>query len=71
MTEAKKAEVVDMVSHLPNKDLFIHMISALKNESYLYAGILSKEIRSRSFSDYEIKTIKESQYYPMLNGVLD
>jgi len=71
MSEEKRAEVTTLVSHMHNSDLFIHLISALRNESYRYAGILSDEIKRRPFSQYEVNTIRNSEFYGLLNGVLD
>lgn len=71
LQEQKRELVASRVSQLHNADLFVHFISALKTESYLYAGMLSHEIKCRHFSEVEIQTIKQSCFYSMLNGVFD
>ncbi len=71
LQEQKRELVASRVSQLHNADLFIHFISALKTESYIYAGVLSREIKCRHFSALEIQTIKQSRFYSLLNGVLD
>lgn len=71
MSNYKKAQVVNLVQCLSKKDLLIHLMSALKSESFLYASILKSEILSRSFTEQEKKVIRQSSFYPQLNGVLD
>ena len=70
MSERKKKTVSHMASCLEKKDLFLHFISALASESYLYAGILRDEIQSRSFTNEELNVLKNSSFYPRLNGIL-
>jgi hypothetical protein len=65
---AKREEVAALVQNLTKKDLFLHMISALRQESYLYAAILKEGIKSRTFSSEETR---ESSHYPMLKGIMD
>ncbi|MDF9798421.1 hypothetical protein OKW21_003684 [Catalinimonas alkaloidigena] len=71
MSSQRKAQVSSLVRQFSKKDLFIHLISALKSESFLYAGILKDEILSRPFSEKEKQTIRKSSFYPQLNGILD
>ena len=56
---------------LRKPELFIHLITALRNECYLYAGVLRDEIQRRTFTFQEVKTLQNSSFYPLLNGVLD
>jgi len=71
MTEKKRVVVSHMARRLSKKDLFIHLISALSSESYLYASILRDEIQRRVFSREEVLAIRNSHFYPRLNGILD
>ncbi len=72
MVENRRKKVIaQQINEMRNADLFILFIRALKTESYLYAGLLSDEIKRRPFSMLEIETIKRSHYYPMLNGIFD
>jgi len=49
----------------------MHFMSALANESYLYASILRDEIRSRPFTISELHQLKKSSFYPKLNGLFE
>lgn len=71
MSNYKKAQVATLVQGLSKKDLFIHLMSALRSESFLYASILRTEILTRKFTDQEKKQIRQSAFYPDLNGILD
>lgn len=71
MSTQRKAQVSFLVQQFSKKDLFIHLISALRSESFLYASILKNEILSRPFSEKEKQQIRKSSFYPMLNGILD
>ncbi|WKN29895.1 hypothetical protein PZB74_13060 [Porifericola rhodea] len=71
MNHSKRQEVVGLVKDLTKKDLFIHLLSALKTESYLYASILKKEIHKRPFTPEEVSAIRQSSFYPQLNGILN
>ncbi|MEK6478271.1 hypothetical protein WJR50_12070 [Catalinimonas sp. 4WD22] len=71
MSMQRKAQVSSLVQQFSKKDLFVHLISALRSESFLYASILRTEILNRPFSELEKQTIRESSFYPMLNGILD
>ncbi|WPP50165.1 hypothetical protein [Catalinimonas niigatensis] len=71
MSNYKKAQVATLVQQFSKKDLLIHLISAIKSESFLYASILRSEILSRKFTEQEKIVIRQSSFYPKLNGVLD
>lgn len=71
MSNHKKAQVANLVQQFSKKDLLIHLISALRSESFLYASILRSEILNRSFTEQEKKVIRQSSFYPQLNGILD
>ena len=63
--------IAQRVQSLPKRELFIHLIAALRNECFLYASVLRDEIRQRPFTLQEIRTVRDSSFYPLLNGVLD
>ncbi len=42
---SRKDVVAQRVRSLPKSELFIHLLTALRNECYLYAGILRDEIQ--------------------------
>lgn len=67
----RKKEIVQCVRFLPKFDLFVLFIAALRNECYLYASILRDEIQERAFTFQEVYALRNSSFYPMLNGVLD
>ncbi len=71
MSNTKKTQLALIVQHFSKKDLFIHMLSALKHESFYYASILRDEIMNRPFSEKEKQLIRQSSFYPQLNGLWD
>ena len=72
MPDPTRQEVIAQRAQLlPKPDLFIHFISALQNECYLYASILRDELRRRTFTLQEVRIMQKSSFYPLLNGVLD
>ena len=68
---AKKKVVAEKAQSLPKSELLLHFISSLRTECYLYASILRDEIRRRYFSTQELIAIRNSSFYPLLNGVLE
>ena len=62
--------VTQRTQFLPKADLFLQLIVALRQECYLYASILRDEIRSRSFTSEEVHALRNSSFYPLLNGIL-
>lgn len=72
MFDNKRKELIATLTKKHCKaDLLILFISALKTESYHYAGILRDEIRNRQFSNTEVQAIKNSQFYLQLNGIFE
>ena len=67
----RKNTVARLVQSLPKPELFIHLITALRNECYLYASILRDEIQERTFTLQEVNALRSSSFYPLLNGVLE
>ena len=67
----KKKIVTEKAQSLSKMELLLHFISSLRTECYLYASILRDEIRRRSFSTQELVAIRNSSFYPLLNGVLE
>ena len=65
-----QAVVAQSAQCLSKADLIIQFIVALRQECYLYAGVLRDEIRQR-FSLQEVSLLRNSSFYPLLNGVLD
>ena len=71
MNAAHRAVVIQSAQYLSKADLIIQLIVALRQECYLYAGVLRDEIRRRVFSWQEVSDLRNSSFYPLLNGVLD
>lgn len=69
--EGKKNVVRDITNQLHKEELLLHLSSALKTESYTYAGILRDEIQTRNFTEKEKKVIRKSSFYLHLNGIFD
>ncbi len=67
----RREKIALIIQHLGKADLFVHLISALRTESYYYASIVRDEIKNRHFSREEVNKIKQSQFYPQLNGIFD
>lgn len=67
----RKHTIATRVQLLPKSELFIHFITALRNECFLYASILHQEIQGRKFTSCEVDALRNSSFYPLLNGVLD
>ncbi len=65
-----QAVVAQSAQYLSKADLIIQFIVALRQECYLYAGVLRDEIRQR-FDLQEVSLLRNSSFYPLLNGVLD
>lgn len=68
---SRKETVVSITKKFCKADLLILFISALRTESYYYAGILRDEIKNRQFSRSEVQAIKNSQFYLQLNGIFE
>ena len=67
----RKSLIAQRVAVLPKPELFIHLITALRNECYLYASVLRDEIQRRTFTRQEVKAVQDSSFYSSLNGVMD
>ena len=67
----RRNQIAQRVQTLRKPELFIHLITALRTECYLYASILRDEIQQRTFTLQEVKTVQNSSFYSLLNGVLD
>ena len=67
----RKNLIAGRVQLLHKSELFIHFITALRQECYLYASILRDEIQRRTFTFQELNTLRSSSFYPLLNGVLE
>ena len=67
----RKNIIAQRVESLRKCDLFVHLITALRHECYLYASIVRDEIQRRRFTVQEVSALQNSSFYPLLNGVLD
>ena len=67
----RKNLIAGQVQLLHKSELFIHFITALRQECYLYASILRDEIQRRTFTFQELNTLRSRSFYPLLNGVLE
>lgn len=70
-SDSRKEVVAQRVALLSKVDLFLHFITALRHECYLYASLLRDEIRQRTFTFQEMNSLRNSSFYPLLNGVLE
>jgi hypothetical protein len=66
-----KEQIEKFIQEFCKTDLLILFLSALKTESYHFAGILKREIQNRHFSEAELLAIRESGFNGRLNGLFE
>lgn len=62
--------IAQRTQFLPKAELFLQLVVALRQECYLYASILRDEIQRRTFTLEEVHALRNSSFYPQLNGIL-